>query len=548
MFGLLKTAFSPLTAGITKLAGAGLKPIRYFIDSHFRDHVTPVAGSVVYSDLYFAVEHSGIYLGDGQISNIVVDNLLAGDSTVRISDPSDFTEKSKLGKKIYVSCDKHGAVGDFDVSNFAERQVGERSYYGLVFSNCHTFSTKCVNVSPKNPSFFIKLFNTFGQFLGTDSEPTLARLKTTAKNNLGATKWRLWDWDNTAKDTPEPDWNAINEAYKNQALDPQFIEQLRQELADTLEYEDELSNETIPKEIRQKLRGFGQTLTDISDKYEEMKDFLATCPEAKLSYNQIKNNPIDFQQLANELKNNANIQELARKMGRNYISEQKKKTSQILHASKSEVHGTHRSDDLMRLLPNELINLEDDTLEMLFYARLLEKGLLTYELQGVTPVTGETFEEEQKRTGPVVACLDTSASMAGQPLMKAKALLFAIANILTKEQRSLHVILFGSSGETKEFTMNNGENVGGLLNFLQQGFGGGTDFETPLKRAVSIIKKQPDYKKADILMISDGDCQLSSQFSHYLNSQKHELSLSIYSVLCAGSRVADNFSDEVVVL
>ena len=81
---------------------------------------------------------------------------------------------------------------------------------------------------------------------------------------------------------------------------------------------------------------------------------------------------------------------------------------------------------------------------MLFYARLLEKQLLTYELQGTTHVVGETTETEKQRTGPVVACLDTSGSMQGQPMLKAKALLLAIANILQQENRSLHVLLFGA--------------------------------------------------------------------------------------------------------
>ena len=49
-------------------------------------------------------------------------------------------------------------------------------------------------------------------------------------------------------------------------------------------------------------------------------------------------------------------------------------------------------------------------------------------------------------------------------------------------------------------------------------------------------------------MISDGDCQLSAPFSAQLQTQKQQLDASIYSVLCAGSRVADSFSDEVVLL
>lgn len=202
----------------------------------------------------------------------------------------------------------------------------------------------------------------------------------------------------------------------------------------------------------------------------------------------------------------------------------------------------------MRMLPSELLNLEDETLEVLFYARLLEKNLLTYELQGVNFINGEETETSKKRTGPVVACLDTSGSMQGAPILKAKALLLAIANILKKEDRSLHVVLFGSAGEILEFSIVGQNNSAGLLKFLNQGFGGGTDFETPLKHAFKIIASQNDYKKADVLMISDGDCSLSPEFTKTVKTQKEILNCMVYSVLCADSRAEDTFSDEVVVL
>jgi uncharacterized protein with von Willebrand factor type A (vWA) domain len=57
-----------------------------------------------------------------------------------------------------------------------------------------------------------------------------------------------------------------------------------------------------------------------------------------------------------------------------------------------------------------------------------------------------------------------------------------------------------------------------------------------------------DYKKADVLMISDGDCNLTPEFTEKLQAQKTILNCSIYSVLCNGSRIEDGFSDEVVVL
>ncbi len=545
MFSFLANAASKMGGGLFSAAYVGLKPMKYFIDNYFREKVTPVAGSVLYCDLWVLVEHSGIYTGDGKISNIVVESF--AESEVQHSDARDFTSKSKLGRKIYVSSDKVGAVGHETVANGAIGHLGERSFYGLVVKNCHQFSEKCVNYAHTgyDGGFLDGLFE-----ISDTWEPTIGALKSAARQKLGATKWRLWDWENEneREETPEPDWKAINDYFENQPLNSKSIEQIRQELAATQDYETEISDETIPDAVRKRLTVFRQTLTDISTKYEEVKGFLAQCPDAGFSYAQLKNLNEDFAALANTLKDNAQIKELVRKMGRDYISEEKKKQTRVPQRSKSEVHGTHRSDDLMRVLPSELLNLEDETLEMLFYARLLEKNLLTYELQGTTFVHREEKETHDKRTGAVVACLDTSGSMEGAPLLKAKALLLAISGILQKEKRSLYVLLFGSSGQVKEFAMHNQATAADLLQFLRMGYGGGTDFETPLKRALDIIEAQNSYQKADVLMISDGDCGLSTEFVETLNNRKTVLDCSIYTVLCAGSRIDDKFSDEVVVL
>jgi len=384
-------------------------------------------------------------------------------------------------------------------------------------------------------------------------EPTMAHLKRTARKKLGASKWRLWDWQQDEDDAdnnpePEPDWQANEDFFKNMPLNPQNMQQMRQELQDALEYEQELADEDIPAPIRQKLQSFRTLLQSIEQQYEAAKGFLAGCGGASFSYADLQACSDDFSALAAQLQGNAVIADLARKMGRNYIAEEKKKRARVPQASKSEVHGTQRSDDVMRLLPSELVNLEDETLEALFYARLLEKNLLTYELSGTMLAEGESTETTQQRTGPVVACLDTSGSMSGQPMLKAKALLLAIGNILKAENRSLHVLLFSGANEIREFSMEAENRAADLLRFLQQGFGGGTDFETPLRRACQIICSQERYKKADVLMISDGDCSLSGSFAQEMLVQKTQLDFSLYTVLCAGSRHADGVSDEVVVL
>lgn len=532
---------------LQNLLPLGIKVLKYFVDSCVRDKVTPVPGSVVYCDLWAMVEHSGIYIGEGQISNIVVDDL--AESVVKRSDPASFSSKSVLGRNIYVSCDSRGAVGHPVVGHGAVAHLGERAFYGLVINNCHQFSTRCVNYAGQHRGES-SIFDQLTQSLDT-WEPTMAALKQAALKNLGASKWRLWAWDSeedNAEPPAEPDWQAHKDYFRNLPLNAQNMERIRAELAASQAYEAEIADETIPEAIRTKLGGFGQSLAGIVRKYEEVKHFMAACQGAEFSYAELEAIGEDFAALATQMQKNAAIRDLVHKMGRNYISEEKKKQTRIPQASKSEVHGTHRSDDLMRILPSELLNLEDETLETLFYARLLEKNLLSYELSGVIFTQGEESEINKKRTGPVVACLDTSGSMQGEPLLKAKALLLAIFNILKQEDRSLHVLLFGSSGEIREFSADAQNDSVGLLKFLKKGFDGGTDFETPLKRALKIVATHEDYKKADILMISDGDCSLTAEFTNKLKAQKIVLNCSIYSVLCNGTRVEDSFSDEVVVL
>lgn len=558
-------AFS-IIAVASALFGAkvGFKSIKYFIDSNFREKVIPVEGSVLYSDLWLGAEHSGIYVGNSKISNIEVTGL--AQSKVLLCGPSSFTSKSTLGRKIYVSCDKDGAIGHPTVAQEANNRVGEPSLYGLVIKNCHAFSNACVEQVQEDRNWYNSLRDFAKSVLAIAAgrmHYLLTKithdhlitggfdvLKKNAQRHLGTTKWRLWDWDGDIAENPlpEPDWQGNNDFFKKLLLDRKSIEFIRAELKAVNAYEKEIADENIPQHIQMRLTAFRTNLEDISAVYEKAKDFFTASPDTGFTYNDLKTSNNDFVALAQILQNNTKIKELVRKMGRNYISEEKKKRTKIPQANTSELHGTHRSDDLMRLLPSELINLEDDTLETLFYARLLERNLQTYELQGTTFINGETTEEARKRTGPVVACLDTSGSMSGGPILKAKALLLAIAGIMKQENRSLHVLLFGSSGEVREFAMDAQNNSAGLLCFLQQGFDGGTDFETPLQRALDIITEQQNYKKADVLMISDGDSTLSDGFIEHLKAKKQTLDCSIYSVLCAGSRVEDLFSDEVIVL
>ena len=84
--------------------------------------------------------------------------------------------------------------------------------------------------------------------------------------------------------------------------------------------------------------------------------------------------------------------------------------------------------------------------------------------------------------------------------------------------------------------------------FSLKSYEGGTDFETPLRRGIEIISEKENYRKADILMVTDGSCRISYQFKRVLKEEKERLDFKIYTVICEADRVEKDFSDGVIVI
>lgn len=144
-----------------------------FVDNVFRDKVSPIKGSVVYCELVFGyAEHSGIYIGDGEIVH------LDGDGRIEIVTPEYF--KGRLNgyntaMNIYVSCNGTCAVGSDEIAQRAKEKVGSYRNYNLIFDNCHQFTSGCIT----------------GRFENTDN--FLFMLKSTAKKEIHANQWRVWE-------------------------------------------------------------------------------------------------------------------------------------------------------------------------------------------------------------------------------------------------------------------------------------------------------------------------------------------------------------------
>ena len=71
-----------------------------------------------------------------------------------------------------------------------------------------------------------------------------------------------------------------------------------------------------------------------------------------------------------------------------------------------------------------------------------------------------------------------------------------------------------------------------------------------MRRAVELIKSEGGFKKADVLLVTDGQCTTSPGFDAELQREKAALDASIYTVLVngAGTGSADAWSDKVYML
>lgn len=106
-------------------------------------------GAVVYCDLIGDyAEHSGIYVGNGQIVN------LEGDGKIRKVTFKEFI-KGTTGEMIYVSCKGGKSVGSDKVANRALSMVGKSRDYNMIMDNCHQFTAGCLTGDFKGAKNFL---------------------------------------------------------------------------------------------------------------------------------------------------------------------------------------------------------------------------------------------------------------------------------------------------------------------------------------------------------------------------------------------------------
>jgi uncharacterized protein with von Willebrand factor type A (vWA) domain len=179
----------------------------------------------------------------------------------------------------------------------------------------------------------------------------------------------------------------------------------------------------------------------------------------------------------------------------------------VEHASKADLIGIHESDDISSLLPSETALLADETIQSVFFKKFAEKKLQTFEYQAkMLSFRKEVFQDIRQKgkeaaKGPFIICVDTSGSMHGTPETVAKTLCLAILKIAICENRKCYLISFSTGIETLNLSDFN-NSLDKIISFLSMSFHGGTDATPAIKEALRMLTTH-DYKKADVIMVSD---------------------------------------------
>ncbi|TDR05897.1 VWA domain-containing protein [Marinomonas communis] len=174
--------------------------------------------------------------------------------------------------------------------------------------------------------------------------------------------------------------------------------------------------------------------------------------------------------------------------------------------SREEIVGVRMGRDLENVLPSEKALLADVQTSILFDLKYVESRLMCFDMNGMQTIQEEKQIEqdqlikEEEKKGPMIICVDTSGSMMGMPETIAKAVSLFIANKARNDKRSCYLINFSTGINTLDLSGEIG--ISSIIDFLSMSFHGGTDAAPALDHALHIMKKD-EYKKADLLVISD---------------------------------------------
>lgn len=183
-------------------------------------------------------------------------------------------------------------------------------------------------------------------------------------------------------------------------------------------------------------------------------------------------------------------------------------------------------DNLKRVIPAEFALLSDPDFEDDFYARFLSGELLQF----------STVGEENAGRGPILIVLDGSGTMAGERNIWSRATAMCLLHIAMLEKRDFALIEFSGGSQLAEwvFPAKVPMDPEALVDMASHMFGGGTVPLNGVARAAEMMKQAPAFKKADVVIVGDGEAGFGPEDEH-LRNQLTEMGVRLFGIGIGGS-------------
>ena len=201
--------------------------------------------------------------------------------------------------------------------------------------------------------------------------------------------------------------------------------------------------------------------------------------------------------------------------GRDRLTMTSGRGMKIDHSSGSDIAGITIGNDISTLLPLEMAQYMDDDLEAVFLYKFVRRRLQTFRYQSnMSKPSRKLSFNHASRKGPMIVCVDTSASMYGPPQRIIQSLLSLLEETAEQQQRACYLIDFSVNVRTIDLMQRRKqqfyESIGltqeeytfdrGTLPFL----GGGTDAKNMMAQTFYLLDSEGQhYVNADVLWISD---------------------------------------------
>ena len=219
------------------------------------------------------------------------------------------------------------------------------------------------------------------------------------------------------------------------------------------------------------------------------------------------------------LRADPRLRRIAALAGRMRLTAKKAQQSRV-EPGREEAVDVEMGDDIQRLLPSELAQIADPDLEILVLRRLVERQALQYRLAGT----------EAAERGPIIVLVDSSGSMSGARSEWAMGVALALLEVAARQRRPFALAHF-DDGVQAAWTVEKPRSLtlARLLEMVSFFSGGGTNVQTALDHAHALIIGRSHMRKADVILVSDGE---SGDFSDRVESLK-KVGASTYGVAIA---------------